>query len=146
MTRNQDNNPDDWDFGPSEHYLPGSDLEVGDKIIFRIVDVEWTMVTDDEHPDWGEKCQYLIDVLASTNEKIETRVYTWNTKCRAARKLFLNLIEWDANRGRTGQNMEDLPTFLIVMEENGVRIRVETKTETATTIRLNEKEFRNKKI
>jgi len=103
-------------------------------------------VTDDEHPDWGEKCQYLIDVLASTNEKIEKRVYTWNTKCRAARKLFLNLIEWDANRGRTGQNMEDLPTFLIVMEENGVRIRVETKTETATSIRLDEKEFRNKKI
>lgn len=146
MTRNQENKPDDWDFGPSEHYLPGSALEVGDKIIFRIVQVEWEMVTDDEHPDWGEKCQYTIDVLASTNEKIETRIYTWNTKCRAARKLFLCLIEWDANRVRTGQNIEDLPTFLIVMEENGIRIKVETNEESPTSIKVEEKEFKNSKI
>ena len=46
----------DLSFGPSERYLPGKKLEVGDVLTLNILDME----TEEVDTEYGSKLQFLI--------------------------------------------------------------------------------------
>ena len=73
----------DLSFGPSERYLPGNKLVVGDVLTLNILDME----PEEVDTEYGSKLQFHIHVLSSSNAVVQPGKYTWRTVASAARKV-----------------------------------------------------------
>ena len=108
----------DLSFGPSERYLPGKKLVVGDVLTFNILDMD----TKEVDTDYGSKLQFYIRVLSSSSEAVKPGEYTWRTVASAARKAHEYYIK---NISATTDTREDFMHWVwkMTVVENGVQLK-----------------------
>ena len=100
-------------FGPSERYLPGKKLEVGDVLTMNILDFERNQIDT----EYGSKFQFLINVLSSSTPVATPGKQIWRTVCNAAELLNNYLVKDEVAA-------EDYSTwvFRLTVVENGFRL------------------------
>ena len=76
-------------FGPSERYLPGKKLQVGDVLTFNITDIE----TEEVDTEYGSKLEFHINILSSSTEIVKLGDYTWRTVAAAPRAIHKYYLE-----------------------------------------------------
>ena len=90
-----------FSFGPSERYLPGKKLEVGDVLTMNILDchTEWQIDPEEDQVDteYGSKWEFPIIILSSSNSAIGVGPYTWRTVCRQAKALIQSVRKYDVD-------------------------------------------------
>ncbi len=90
-----------FSFGPSERYLPGKKLEVGDVLTMNILDcpTEWDLAPEEAQIDteYGSKWEFSIIVLSSSTSAIGVGPYTWRTVCRQAKALIQSVYKYEVD-------------------------------------------------
>ena len=100
-------------FGPSERYLPGKKLEVGDVLTMNIVDYEPEQVDT----EWGSKWELHINLLSSSTDVATPGKQIWRTVARAPESLIKYLVANDV----PGEDYEKW-IFRLTIEETGSRL------------------------
>ncbi len=87
-----------FSFGPSERYLPGKKLEVGDVLTMNILDCPTTWRLDPEEDqvdtEYGSKWEFPIIILSSSTAVVVVGPYTWRTVCRQAKALMQSVRKY----------------------------------------------------
>ena len=104
-------------FGPSERYLPGKKLQVGDVLTFNIIDVE----TDEVDTEYGSKLEFHINILSSSTEIVKLGMYTWRSVAAAPRSIHKYYLE---NINALNNFREDFITWVwqLTVVEHGFQI------------------------
>lgn len=100
-------------FGPSERYLPGKKLNVGDVLTMNIVDYEPEQVDT----EWGSKWELHINLLSSSSDEATPGLQIWRTVAHAPEQLIKYLKENDV----PGEDYERW-VFKLTIEETGSRL------------------------
>ena len=107
-----------FSFGPSERYLPGKKLEVGDVLTMNILDcpTDWRLDPEDAQveTEYGSKWELSIILLSSSNSAIGVGPYTWRTVCRQVKALIQSVRKYEVNVEAMGTWV-----FRLTVKENG---------------------------
>ena len=98
-------------FGPSERYLPGKKLKVGDVLTLNIVDY----VPEQVDTEWGSKWQLHINLLSSSTDVVEPGKMIWRTVANAP----VRVIQYLKENKVPGEDYEKW-VFRITVVEHGI--------------------------